>query len=62
MKRWTLAGAALAAVICSATMMGAAVAADPLKMAWVYVGPPGDGGWTFAHDQGRKAVDAKFGT
>ena len=61
MKRWTLAGAALAAVICSATMMGAAVAADPLKMAWVYVGPPGDGGWTFAHDQGRKAVDAKFG-
>ena len=61
MKRWTSAGAALAAVICSATIMGAAVAADPLKMAWVYVGPPGDGGWTFAHDQGRKAVDAKFG-
>jgi simple sugar transport system substrate-binding protein len=40
---------------------GAVVAADPLKMAWVYVGPPGDGGWTFAHDVGRKAVEAKLG-
>ena len=32
-----------------------------LKMAWVYVGPPGDGGWTYAHDVGRKAVEKKFG-
>ena len=34
---------------------------EPLKAAWVYVGPVGDAGWTFAHDQGRKAVEAKFG-
>ena len=34
---------------------------QPLKAAWVYVGPVGDAGWTFAHDQGRKAVEAKFG-
>jgi basic membrane protein A len=40
---------------------GGASAADPLKMAWVYVGPPGDGGWTYAHDQGRKAVEKQFG-
>ena len=33
----------------------------PLKVAFVYVGPVGDGGWTFAHDQGRKAVEAAFG-
>jgi basic membrane protein A and related proteins len=33
----------------------------PLKAAWVYVGPIGDAGWTFAHDQGRKAVEAEFG-
>ncbi|NWG73111.1 MAG: BMP family ABC transporter substrate-binding protein [Rubrivivax sp.] len=33
----------------------------PLKAAWVYVGPVGDAGWTFAHDQGRKAVEAHFG-
>jgi len=35
--------------------------AEPLKAAWVYVGPVGDAGWTYAHDQGRKAVEAEFG-
>jgi basic membrane protein A len=39
----------------------AASAAEPLKVAWVYIGPVGDAGWTFAHDQGRKAVEAAFG-
>ena len=34
---------------------------EPLKAAWVYVGPVGDAGWTYAHDQGRKAVEAEFG-
>jgi len=34
---------------------------EPLKAAWVYVGPVADAGSTFAHDQGRKAVQAKFG-
>ena len=38
-----------------------APAPEPLKAAWVYVGPVGDAGWTFAHDQGRKAVEAEFG-
>ena len=40
---------------------GGAGAADPLKMAWVYVGPVGDGGWTFAHDLGRKEAMKKLG-
>jgi len=31
--------------------------AEPLKIAFAYVGPVGDGGWTFAHDNGRKAVE-----
>jgi len=35
--------------------------ADPLKIAFAYVGPVGDGGWTFAHDNGRKAIEAEFG-
>ncbi|MFO1293920.1 MAG: BMP family ABC transporter substrate-binding protein [Rubrivivax sp.] len=34
---------------------------EPLKAAWVYVGPVGDAGWTYAHDQGRKAVETEFG-
>jgi simple sugar transport system substrate-binding protein len=35
--------------------------AEPLKVAFVYVGPVGDAGWTFAHDLGRKHIEAKFG-
>ncbi|KIC22859.1 MULTISPECIES: BMP family ABC transporter substrate-binding protein [unclassified Leisingera] len=39
---------------------GAAMA-DTTKVGFVYVGPVGDGGWTYEHDQGRKAVEAEFG-
>ncbi len=34
---------------------------EPLKIAFAYIGPAGDGGWTFAHDQARKAVEKEFG-
>ena len=34
---------------------------EPLKIAFAYVGPVGDGGWTFAHDNARKAVEKEFG-
>lgn len=40
---------------------GMARAADPLKVGFVYVGPVGDFGWTYAHDQGRKLVEETFG-
>ena len=33
----------------------------PLKIGFAYVGPVGDGGWTFAHDNGRKALEKEFG-
>jgi basic membrane protein A len=39
----------------------APAAAAPLKVGFVYVGPVGDAGWTFAHDNGRKHIEAKFG-
>jgi simple sugar transport system substrate-binding protein len=35
--------------------------AEPLKIAFAYVGPPGDGGWTFAHDNARKALEKEYG-
>src|SRR5574343_38014 len=35
--------------------------AEPLKIAFAYVGPVGDGVWTFAHDNGRQAVEKEFG-
>jgi basic membrane protein A len=36
-------------------------ASGPLKIAFAYVGPVGDGGWTFAHDNARKALEKEFG-
>src|SRR5262245_51901925 len=38
-----------------------APAGEPFKVAWMYVGPVGDAGWTLAHDLGRRAVEAEFG-
>jgi simple sugar transport system substrate-binding protein len=38
-----------------------AAKAEPLKIAFAYVGPVGDGGWTFAHDNARKALEKEFG-
>lgn len=34
---------------------------EPLKVGFVYVGPVGDFGWTYQHDQGRLAVEAEYG-
>ncbi len=45
----------------SAATAAASAPAAPLKIGFAYVGPVGDGGWTFAHDNGRKAVEAEFG-
>ncbi|HEX7640427.1 MAG TPA: BMP family ABC transporter substrate-binding protein, partial [Burkholderiaceae bacterium] len=39
----------------------AAPASGPLKVAFVYVGPVGDGGWSFSHDNGRKALEQALG-
>ena len=39
----------------------AAAKPEPLKVAFAYVGPVGDGGWTFAHDNARKAMEKEFG-
>jgi basic membrane protein A and related proteins len=33
----------------------------PLKVGFIYVGPIGDGGWTFQHDQARLAVVEAYG-
>ena len=47
----------------AATALGFAttsIAAD-VKVGFVYVGPVGDGGWTYEHDQGRLAVEEAFG-
>ena len=72
---WTTLAAAAALVGCgkkeqaaqapaaapAASAPAAAPKPEPLKIAFAYVGPVGDGGWTFAHDNGRKAIEKEFG-
>ena len=48
-----LAGAASGSVIAQ----DGTPAGEPIKVAFVYVGPIGDLGWTYAHDQGRLALE-----
>ena len=50
-----LAGLAMSLVVATAS------GADKLKVGFIYVGPIGDHGWTYQHDQGRLAVEAAFG-
>jgi len=50
--------ASMALTACGA---GAGGSSGPFKVAFVYIGPPGDLGWTYEHDQGREAVVAEFG-
>jgi len=57
MKSMAAAALAVAAVL----SVGTAGAADPVKVGFVYVGPIGDHGWSYQHDQGRLAVEAAFG-
>ncbi len=51
-----LTGAALAMGLATS-----AYAEDKTKVGFVFVGPIGDGGWTYEHNKGREAVEAEFG-
>ena len=41
--------------------LGTAASAADVKVGFVYVGPIGDGGWTYEHEKGRLAVEKHFG-
>jgi basic membrane protein A and related proteins len=58
-RRWSLVGAVALVVFSSATIHTGA--AGKLKIAFVYLGPIGDLGWTYQHEVGRRAVVAAFG-
>ncbi len=34
---------------------------DGTKVGFIYIGPPGDHGWTYMHDQGRQYMENKLG-
>lgn len=58
-------GGATAIAVTSALVPGSLQRAmarqdEPFKVAFVYVGPTTDEGWTYAHDLGRQAIETAF--
>ena len=54
----------LLAVVLGLSLVAASCGSDEdssTKAAFIYVGPVGDAGWTYAHDQGRQAAAAETG-
>ncbi len=47
----------IAVAIFAVSSLAMVHAAEPLKVGFVYIGPTGDHGWTYAHDQGRKMLE-----
>ena len=58
-RRELLASAAALSAIALASPVWAQE--DKLKVGFIYVGPVGDGGWSYQHDQGRQAIEAEYG-
>ena len=50
-----------ASAVMAYTATGPAKAADPLKVGFIYVGPIGDHGWSYEHNQGRLAIEKALG-
>jgi basic membrane protein A len=61
MKRRNILAGTAAGLAIAVALGSAALAADPLKVGFIYIGPVGDHGWTFTHDQARVAVEEHFG-
>ena len=62
MRRRLALAAALVAAPFALGLAGPAGAQDKkLKIGFIYVGPVGDFGWSYQHDQGRKAIEKELG-
>ncbi len=55
--RRSLLGAAAVAALATA----APAQDNPVRVGFIYVGPVGDGGWTFEHNEARLALEEEFG-
>ena len=57
-----LAIVAVVAGACSKSSSSGSGSSGAIKAAWIYVGPSNDGGWSQAHDNGRKYVATQLGS
>jgi basic membrane protein A len=53
---------AVAAVLALGASSGKAKSSGAFKVAWIYVGPHNDGGWSQAHEEGRQYVQKMLGS
>ncbi len=53
---------AVAAVLALGASSGKAKSSGAYKVAWIYVGPHNDGGWSQAHEEGRQYVQKMLGS
>lgn len=51
---------AVAMVASLAGCGGGDAAEEKVKVGFIYIGPPGDAGWTYAHDEGRKFLESEM--
>ncbi len=54
--------AATGALLAATAAAGPAKQSAAFKVAWIYVGPHNDAGWSQAHDDGRKYVQKMLGS
>src|SRR2546421_9044214 len=59
MRKLLIAAAAVA--LASGASIPGAIAADKLKVGFIYLGPVGDYGWTYQHEVGRREVVKALG-
>src|SRR2546430_2652143 len=59
MRKFLIAAAAVA--LASGASMPGVIAADKLKVGFIYLGPVGDYGWTYQHEAGRREMVKSLG-
>ena len=57
MRRWLIALILLPLALCLGSAMGQE---DTLRVGFIYVGPVGDAGWTYAHDLARQKIEEEL--
>jgi len=56
-----LAKLSLSSILIAGLALAGSAKSEDLKVGFIYIGPTGDHGWTYEHDQGRLAIDRALG-
>ncbi len=59
--RWCFAILVVVTLVLAACGTPEPAQTEKLKVAFIYIGPPGDLGWTYEHERGRLVLEEKLG-